>query len=109
MTFTDGQLSSLAAFAEQRRERERSAPVAAAVMLERLAAGEAELLGDFQGAPVKYLDRWWRAGEGVWEPLDEAAGKALDDDAARWKLALAAEADAFGGVESEDLGQVDGL
>ncbi|WP_051826722.1 hypothetical protein [Kitasatospora aureofaciens] len=90
MALTDNQLSSLADFAALRTERMRSQPVPLEAMRVHLDTGQATLLGGFPGAPVRYLDRWWRAGEDCWEPLNEAAGALLDEDARRWALAAQA-------------------
>ncbi|MEV7929054.1 hypothetical protein [Kitasatospora sp. NPDC088779] len=86
MALSDGQLSSLADFATARAERLRCGPVSIEAMRQHLQAGEAVLLGDFPGAPVRFVERWWRAGEAWWEPLEEAAVAALDEEARRWAL-----------------------
>ncbi|GGV27127.1 hypothetical protein GCM10010495_49010 [Kitasatospora herbaricolor] len=86
MALSDGQLSSLADFATARAERLRSGPVSIEAMRWHVDAGDAVLLGDFPGALVRFVQRWWRAGEGWWEPLEEAAGAALDEQARRWAL-----------------------
>ncbi|MGY0466779.1 hypothetical protein ACW14Y_41965 (plasmid) [Kitasatospora sp. cg17-2] len=86
MGLSDGQLSSLADFATARAERLRSGPVSIVAMRQHLDTGDAVLLGDFPGAPVRFVERWWRADEGWWEPLEEAAVAALDEQARRWAL-----------------------
>ncbi|MFB8242664.1 hypothetical protein ACFC58_39645 [Kitasatospora purpeofusca] len=86
MGLSDGQLSSLTNFATARAERLRSGPVSIEAMRQHMDAGDAVLLGDFPGAPVRFVERWWRAGEGWWEPLEEAAVTALDEQARRWAL-----------------------
>ncbi|MER7671249.1 hypothetical protein ABTY61_22665 [Kitasatospora sp. NPDC096128] len=90
MALTDHQLSSLADFAAARTDRLRSQPVGLEEMRGLLDEGQATVLGEFTGAPVRYLDRWWRAGEDCWEPLEEAACAVLDEDARRWALATQA-------------------
>ncbi|MFE2728742.1 hypothetical protein [Kitasatospora sp. NPDC059327] len=86
MALSGGQLSSLADFATARAERLRSGPVSIEAMRQHMEAGDAVLLGDFPGAPVRFVERWWRASEGWWEPLEEAAVAALDEQARRWAL-----------------------
>ncbi|MFD5921721.1 hypothetical protein ACFVYP_33265 [Kitasatospora sp. NPDC058201] len=86
MALSEQQLSSLADFATARAERLRSGPVSLEAMRQHLEAGDAALLGDFPGAPVRFVERWWRAGEGWWEPLEEAVVAALDEEARRWAL-----------------------
>ncbi|MEE1822215.1 hypothetical protein PUR61_08400 [Streptomyces sp. BE20] len=86
MALSEQQLSSLADFATTRAERLRSGPVSLEAMRQHLEAGDATLLGGFPGAPVRFVERWWRAGEGWWEPLEEAAVAALDEEARRWAL-----------------------
>ncbi|GAA2774534.1 hypothetical protein [Kitasatospora cinereorecta] len=90
MALTEGQLTSLAGFAEARADRLRSQPVGFGDMRRHLDSGEAVLLGDFPGAPVRFLDRWWRAADDCWEPLSEETGAVLDDDATRWALSVRA-------------------
>ncbi|GHH79094.1 hypothetical protein GCM10018781_56330 [Kitasatospora indigofera] len=86
MALSNGQLSSLADFATARAERLRSGPVSIEAMRQHMDATDAVLLGDFPGAPVRFVERWWRAGEGWWEPLEEAAVTALDEEVGRWAL-----------------------
>lgn len=87
MVLSDGQLSGLVDFAAARAERLGCGPVGIEAMRRHLQGGEAVLLGDFPGAPVRFVERWWRAGEGWWEPLEEVAGVVLDGEARRWALA----------------------
>ncbi|MFB6984530.1 hypothetical protein [Streptomyces sp. NPDC056304] len=61
-------------------------------MEQLLADGKADALGRFEGSPVRYMDRWWRANEGEWEALDESASAQLDLHAERYRAATAATA-----------------
>ncbi len=92
MALTDNQLTSLESFAAARQERIRSSPVSTESMVQHLADGNATLLAEFPGSPARYLDRWWRLTDAGWEPLEETAGAAVDEDARRWALAQQAVA-----------------
>ncbi|MGW3928704.1 hypothetical protein ACWECC_11440 [Streptomyces microflavus] len=72
------------------QQRVLNAPMPVAAMEQLLADGKADALGRFEGSPVRYLDRWWRADEPGWVALDEAASTQLDLHAERYRAAAAA-------------------
>ncbi|MFE7649901.1 hypothetical protein [Streptomyces phaeoluteigriseus] len=72
------------------QQRVVSAPMPAAAMEQLLAEGKSDALGEFEGSPVRYMDRWWRAGELGWAALDEAATADIDLHAERYRAATAA-------------------
>lgn len=72
------------------QERVLKAPMPTSAMEQLLADGKAAALGGFEGSPVRYMDRWWRASEGEWEALDESASAQLDVHAERYRAAAAA-------------------
>ncbi|WP_256098636.1 hypothetical protein [Streptomyces agglomeratus] len=72
------------------QQRVLNAPMPTAAMEQLLADGTAHALGRFEGSPVHYLDRWWRASEPGWVALDEAASAQLALHAERYRAAIAA-------------------
>jgi hypothetical protein len=72
------------------QQRVLNAPMPIAAMEQLLADGKADALGRFEGSPVRYMDRWWRANELGWVALDEAASAQLDLHAERYRAATAA-------------------
>lgn len=66
-----------------------AAPIPDAALQELIATGKARALADFTGAPVRYVDRWWRSDEGQWYALDEAGSSLVDAHAERWSAAHA--------------------
>lgn len=76
------------------QQRVLNAPMPTAAMEQLLADGKAHALGQFEGSPVHYMDRWWRANELGWLALDEAASAQLDLHAERYRAATAATAPA---------------
>jgi hypothetical protein len=76
------------------QQRVLNAPMPTAAMEQLLADGKADPLGRFEGSPVQYLGRWWRADELGWVALDETASAQLDLHAERYRAATAATAPA---------------
>ncbi|WP_225637431.1 hypothetical protein [Streptomyces solaniscabiei] len=75
-----------------------AAPMPRAAMDQLLADGKAQALGNFEGSPVHYLGRWWRAGDLVWVALDETASAQLDLQAERYRAATSTSGDATFGI-----------
>ncbi|MFF8431041.1 hypothetical protein ACF07Y_39090 [Streptomyces sp. NPDC016566] len=63
-----------------------------AAMEQLIADGKAEALGQFEGSPVHYMNRWWRPDGLGWVALDEAASAELDLHAERYRAATASTA-----------------
>jgi len=97
MELTPEQREGFAQRSAERSERIVSQYLPAEAMSLLLESGEATLLGNFDTAPVRYLQRWWRPTEEGWEPLDSGAGPQLDGDAERWACAERAVAKALAG------------
>ncbi|MFD0501661.1 cupin domain-containing protein [Streptomyces rhizosphaericus] len=93
-------LAELKALAEARIN---GVPVDDSVMSEALAAGAAVPLGDFPDAPVRYRDTWWVRAGAAWRAGDEQVQRLFDEDAARYRMAVAArDAARGGGVSSQE-------
>ncbi|MFI1700410.1 hypothetical protein ACH419_31135 [Streptomyces bobili] len=74
------------------QQRLLNAPMPTAAMEQLLAEGKAEALGRFEGSPVRYMDRWWKAEELAWAALDEAASARIDLHAERYRAATTSTA-----------------
>ncbi|MFE0061855.1 hypothetical protein [Streptomyces sp. NPDC059003] len=66
------------------------APIGASVMDRELETGQARSLGDFPDSPVRYRGLWWVRAGSVWRVADDHAQAQLDEDADRYRLAVAA-------------------
>ncbi|MGW6145564.1 hypothetical protein [Streptomyces sp. NPDC055140] len=82
----------MALLKDSAQQRVLNAPMPTAAMEQLLADGKADALGRFEGSPVRYIDRWWRASEPGWVALDESASAQLDLHAERYRAAVAATA-----------------
>ncbi|MFI0813448.1 hypothetical protein [Streptomyces echinatus] len=72
------------------QQRVLNAPMPPAAMERLIADEKADMLGRFEGSPVRYMGRWWRRDEEGWVALDEAASAQLDLHAERYRAASAA-------------------
>ncbi|MFH8257621.1 hypothetical protein [Streptomyces roseolus] len=73
------------------QQRVLNAPMPPAAMEQLIADEKADVLGLFEGSPVRYMGRWWwRRSEEGWMALDEAASTRLDFHAERYWAATAA-------------------
>ncbi|MFF7953931.1 hypothetical protein [Streptomyces griseorubiginosus] len=72
------------------QQRVLNSPMPTEAMAQLINDGKADALGRFEGSPVRYMDRWWRADEPGWVALDEAASAQLDLHAERYRAATAA-------------------
>ncbi|MEU1076293.1 MULTISPECIES: hypothetical protein [unclassified Streptomyces] len=72
------------------QQRVLNAPMPPAAMEQLIADEKADVLGQFEGSPVRYMGRWWRRNEEGWVALDEAASAQLDLHAERYRAATAA-------------------
>ena len=87
--WTDGQRARLEGLAASVESRLSAAPVDAGLMDQALMSGAAVRLGDFPDTPVRHRSIWWvRTGE-VWRAVDDHAQAQFDEDAERYRLALA--------------------
>lgn len=72
------------------QQRVLNAPMPSAAMDQLLTDRKADALGGFEGSPVRYMGRWWRAEASGWVALDEAASAQIDLHAERYRAATAA-------------------
>ncbi|MGW2937857.1 hypothetical protein ACWDA7_39995 [Streptomyces sp. NPDC001156] len=94
---------------ESTRERVLTAPMPTQSMDRLLGEGKAVRLGSFEGAPIHYLDRWWRESGDSWEALDERATAEIDSQAERYRAAVAATEGGGARARAEGLHQPDTL
>jgi hypothetical protein len=93
MDLNHEQVAALAELAQASSAR-LNEPVPDTEMRKYFEAGTASCpFGDFEGSPARFQDRWWRAADELWDPLDGETSVTLDADLERWQAACAAIGD----------------